>query len=64
MNGGNTMRRVIDECEGCRDVCLRAVIYCLGRGGSLAEASHMTTLLDCIRDLTSECEKEFGYAVV
>ena len=42
------MQRSIDECESCRDVCLRAVAYCLSRGGRHAGSSHITMLLDCV----------------
>jgi hypothetical protein len=42
------MQRCIAACQECRDVCLKAVTHCLQRGGRHAEASHITTLLDCI----------------
>jgi hypothetical protein len=42
------MQRAIDECESCRDVCVRAIVHCLHRGGSHAEEAHITALLDCV----------------
>jgi hypothetical protein len=48
------MERCIAECEECRDVCVRAIAYCLDRRGSYAEAFHITKLLDCI-DMCTAC---------
>ncbi|HMF96909.1 MAG TPA: four-helix bundle copper-binding protein [Vicinamibacterales bacterium] len=47
------MQRAIEQCEGCRDVCLRAVAYCLDRRGRHAEPSHVTALLDCVDACTT-----------
>jgi hypothetical protein len=41
------MQRCIEECERCHDLCVQAIAHCLRKGGRLAEASHITTLLDC-----------------
>lgn len=44
---GEEMRRCIEECGTCHDVCLATVTHCLQMGGEHAEASHMRLLLDC-----------------
>lgn len=44
---GEEMRRCIEECSTCHDVCLATVTHCLQMGGEHAEASHMRLLLDC-----------------
>jgi hypothetical protein len=41
------MRRCIDECSSCHDICLECVTHCLSLGGKHADASHIRTLLDC-----------------
>jgi hypothetical protein len=41
------MRRCIDECHSCHEICLETVSHCLQKGGRHAEAAHVTTLLDC-----------------
>ena len=48
------MDRCIDECESCRDVCLRSVVHCLQQGGRHAAARHITMLLDCV-DMCATC---------
>jgi hypothetical protein len=47
------MQRGIEECERCRDICLRAVAHCLDRRGRLAEPGTVTTLLDCVDTCTT-----------
>jgi hypothetical protein len=49
----NETQRAIDECESCRDICLRAVAHCLDRRGRLSEAALVTTLLDCVDTCTT-----------
>lgn len=46
--GYDEMQPAIDECEACRDVCVRALTDSLEKGGGYAEARHIATLLDCI----------------
>ena len=41
------VRRCIDECVRCHEVCLSTIPYCLERGGRHAEEAHITLLLDC-----------------
>jgi hypothetical protein len=41
------MRRCIDECVRCHEVCLSTVPYCLEQGGRHSAESHITLLLDC-----------------
>ena len=41
------MRRCIDECSSCRDICLETVTHCLQMGGRHAAADHIGALLDC-----------------
>jgi hypothetical protein len=41
------MRRCIDECTSCHDICAEAVVHCLTLGGSHAEPAHIRELLDC-----------------
>jgi len=43
----NDMQRCIQECERCHDVCLKALTYCLRKGGRYADINHITALLDC-----------------
>jgi hypothetical protein len=42
------MERCTEECGSCHDVCLAALAYCLHRGGTHADAAHLTMLLDCV----------------
>ncbi|MBY0545658.1 MAG: four-helix bundle copper-binding protein [Candidatus Obscuribacterales bacterium] len=35
-------------CGKCREECLKALSYCLSKGGKHTSAAHITTLLDCI----------------
>jgi hypothetical protein len=41
------VRRCIDECVRCHEVCLSTIPYCLERGGEHAAEEHITRLLDC-----------------
>lgn len=41
------VRRCIDECVRCHEVCLSTVPYCLEQGGRHADETHVTLLLDC-----------------
>lgn len=41
------VRRCIDECVRCHEVCLSTVAYCLEQSGQHAGESHITLLLDC-----------------
>jgi hypothetical protein len=43
----DAVRRCIDECQSCRDICLEAISHCLDKGGKHVDATHMRTLLDC-----------------
>jgi hypothetical protein len=46
-NVGEEMRRCIEECTTCHEVCLATVAHCLEAGGEHAEAAHVRLLLDC-----------------
>ena len=41
------MRRCIDECHGCQEICLESVPHCLSQGGQHAAPAHIKSLLDC-----------------
>ncbi|MDB4914745.1 MAG: hypothetical protein JWM95_2389 [Gemmatimonadetes bacterium] len=41
------VRRCIDECVRCHEVCASTVPYCLEQGGPHAAEAHITLLLDC-----------------
>lgn len=41
------MRRCIDECPSCHDVCAECVPHCLELGGPHAAPEHIRMLLDC-----------------
>jgi hypothetical protein len=41
------VRRCIDDCVRCHEVCLSTIPYCLEMGGRHAEEAHITLLLDC-----------------
>jgi hypothetical protein len=41
------MRRCIDECHSCQEICLEAVLHCLELGGQHAAPAHIRSLLDC-----------------
>jgi hypothetical protein len=43
----DTVRRCIDECVRCHEVCLSTVPYSLDQGGAHAGRAHITLLLDC-----------------
>lgn len=50
------MRRCIDECQSCREICLETVTHCLAIGGKHAEDKHIRTLLDCVDICTSSAD--------
>ena len=41
------VRRCIDECVRCHEVCLSTIPYCLEQGAQHAEEAHITLLQDC-----------------
>lgn len=41
------MRRCIERCQQCHDVCSESVVYCLEQGGAHVAAAHVALLLDC-----------------
>ena len=41
------VRRCIDDCVQCHEVCLSTMPYCLEQGGTHADEEHITLLLDC-----------------
>jgi hypothetical protein len=41
------VRRCIDDCVRCHEVCLSTLPYCLEQGGRHATVEHITLLLDC-----------------
>lgn len=41
------IRRCIDECVRCHEVCLSTLPYCLLQAGLHAQEEHVTLLLDC-----------------
>jgi len=47
-SGYDEMQPAIDECDACRDTCVRALSDCLEKGGGHADARHAGALLDCI----------------
>lgn len=46
-NQSAEMKRCIEMCHECHDVCVRTVQHCLEKGGRHAEPSHIRLLLDC-----------------
>lgn len=41
------MHDCIHNCTDCHDVCLQTIQHCLHRGGTHAEAMHISTMMDC-----------------
>ena len=41
------MKRCIESCHDCHDICVQTAQHCLEKGGRHAEASHVRLLLDC-----------------
>lgn len=41
------MRECIQECQGCHEVCLESITYCLEMSGEHADPRHIGLLLDC-----------------
>lgn len=47
MNRKQEMKKCIEDCRECHDVCQETLTHCLEQGGRHAESSHVTTLLAC-----------------
>jgi hypothetical protein len=43
----NEMRKCIEACTECHEICTETVQHCLTLGGAHAAPEHITTLLDC-----------------
>jgi len=41
------MRRCIEDCSDCHNICVETAAHCLELGGKHAEAAHVRILLDC-----------------
>jgi len=41
------MRRCIENCSDCHNVCVETIAHCLELGGKHAEAAHIRLLMDC-----------------
>ena len=41
------MRRCIENCSDCHNICVESVAHCLGMGGKHAEVAHIRLLMDC-----------------
>lgn len=41
------MRRCIENCSDCHNICVETAAHCLEMGGKHAEAKHVKLLLDC-----------------
>ena len=41
------MRRCIEDCSDCHNICVETAAHCLELGGKHAEAAHVRLLLDC-----------------
>lgn len=41
------MRKCIQECNTCHNVCLENIMYCLEVGGEHARPDHIRLLMDC-----------------
>ena len=41
------MRRCVEECTTCHQVCLQTIQHCLSMGGKHAEQPHIRLLADC-----------------
>lgn len=39
--------RCIDLCQAAHRMCTETMLYCLGRGGTYADADHIRLLADC-----------------
>lgn len=42
------MRRCIEDCSDCLNICLESVTHCLELGGRHAAPDHLQALLDCV----------------
>ena len=43
----DTMKRCIDACTSCHQICMDTVMFCLQKGGEHARPEHIQLLLDC-----------------
>ena len=43
------VRRCVDECSACHELCTECVPHCLSLGGAHAAPDHIRELLDCAR---------------
>jgi hypothetical protein len=50
------MRRCIDNCSECHDICVETVTYCLNQGGEHAEAEHIRLMLDCAQSCQTSAD--------
>jgi hypothetical protein len=41
------MRKCIEACQSCHEICLETVEHCLTQGGKHAAPDHIRTLMDC-----------------
>lgn len=41
------MRRCIEDCSDCHNICMESVAHCMTMGGKHAEAAHLRLLMDC-----------------
>jgi hypothetical protein len=53
------IRKCIEECLSCYQICLETVTHCLQKGGKHAEASHIRLLLDC----TDICQTSANFMI-
>lgn len=50
------MQRCITNCLDCHTACVQTVNHCLQMGSKHAEASHITTLLDCAQSCITSAD--------
>ena len=43
------MRRCIDDCTTCHQVCLATIHHCLQKGGEHARPDHLRLMADCVQ---------------
>ena len=41
------MRKCIEACQSCHEICLETIDHCLTQGGKHAAPDHIRTLTDC-----------------
>ena len=51
-----SMQDCIAHCDDCHRACIAALVYCLGRGGDHAEASHVRLLRDCAQTCSTSAD--------